>query len=121
MGETEMNTITRRRPTPAAGPTELDHTPKPRIATLDVDDTTVAVVSVPLLAPALLSRLTPVEQEVASLAAGGLSNAAIGTRRGTSERTVANQMASILRKLGVGSRYELAARLSRCALDTGES
>ena len=40
----------------------------------------------------------------------GLANAAIARRRGTSARTVANQVASIFRKLGVQSRAELAAR-----------
>jgi DNA-binding CsgD family transcriptional regulator len=40
-----------------------------------------------------------------------LSNSEIGRRRGTSGRTVANQMATIFRKLGVSSRAELARNL----------
>lgn len=40
----------------------------------------------------------------------GESNDDIARRRGTSPRTVANQIASIFRKHGVGSRAELVAR-----------
>jgi DNA-binding NarL/FixJ family response regulator len=94
--------------------------PTPRIVTFHVEDHVLAVVTVPLLDGSRFSQLTPVERHVASLAAEGLSNAEIGRRRGTAERTIANQMASILRKLKVGSRYELAARLARCALDGDE-
>jgi DNA-binding NarL/FixJ family response regulator len=52
--------------------------------------------------------LAQAEREVAGLAVLGLSNAEIGARRGTSLRTVANQLARVYRKLGVGSRAELA-------------
>jgi len=41
----------------------------------------------------------------------GESNAAIARKRRCSPRTVANQIASVLRKLGASSRYELASRL----------
>ena len=54
------------------------------------------------------SVLTPSEREVAKLAREGLSNAAIAELRGTSPRTVANQLARIYRKLGCGSRVGLA-------------
>jgi len=53
--------------------------------------------------------LTAAETAVARLAAAGLSNAEIGRRRGSTPRTVANQMAAVLRKLGLGSRHQLAA------------
>ena len=89
----------------------------PRIVTFSVDEAVLAVVKVPLVERSPLSKLTPVERQVASLAARGLSNAAIGRQRGKSERTIANQMASILRKLDVGSRYELAALLAPCDLE----
>jgi DNA-binding CsgD family transcriptional regulator len=56
--------------------------------------------------------LTAAERDVATLAAAGLSNAAIALRRGTAIRTVANQMASILRKLRIGSRHELSAHVA---------
>jgi DNA-binding CsgD family transcriptional regulator len=55
--------------------------------------------------------LTRVEQEVALLAAAGFTDAQIGERRGTSPRTVANQLRSVFQKLGVRSRSELALRL----------
>lgn len=53
--------------------------------------------------------LTAAEEHVVALVLEGLSNAQIARRRGTRERTVANQLASIFRKLGVSSRSELAA------------
>jgi DNA-binding CsgD family transcriptional regulator len=56
--------------------------------------------------------LTSAERIVAMLAAEGLSTLAIASRRGTSLRTVSNQLASIYEKLGVQSRVELAARLT---------
>ena len=52
--------------------------------------------------------MTPSELHVARLAAAGLSNADIARVRGSSVRTVANQMASVLRQLGVASRRALA-------------
>ena len=52
--------------------------------------------------------MTPSELHVARLAAAGLSNADIARMRGTSSRTVANQMASVLRQLSVASRRALA-------------
>lgn len=59
------------------------------------------------------AALSRTELEVALLAATGASNAAIAAERGVSARTVANQLASAFRKLGVGSRFELAAALAR--------
>jgi len=55
--------------------------------------------------------LTRAERRVAVAILSGRTNAEIGRARGTSSRTIANQVASILRKLGVGSRYQLAAKL----------
>jgi DNA-binding NarL/FixJ family response regulator len=43
----------------------------------------------------------------------GLSNSEIATARQTSVRTVANQVASILRKVGVRSRSEAVTALGR--------
>ena len=56
--------------------------------------------------------LTAAETQIAVALIGGHSNAAIGRLRGSSTRTVANQVASIYRKLGVHSRTELTARWS---------
>ncbi|MGZ3419666.1 MAG: response regulator transcription factor [Polyangiales bacterium] len=54
--------------------------------------------------------LTRAEREVARAVIAGLSNAEIARERGRSERTVANQIASVFRKLRSASRTELAAR-----------
>lgn len=56
--------------------------------------------------------LTPAEQEVLALVLDGFDNASIAEARKTTTRTVANQVASIFRKVGVASRSELAAKLS---------
>lgn len=53
--------------------------------------------------------LTQAEREVVALLLEGRSNADIARTRGTSARTVANQIQSVFRKLGVGSRAELVA------------
>jgi DNA-binding CsgD family transcriptional regulator len=60
-----------------------------------------------------VTGVTAAERVVLGLAAAGLSNAQIAARRGVSPRTVANQIASAFRKLGVRSRLELEARLAR--------
>lgn len=54
--------------------------------------------------------LAEAEQEVCELVLRGQDNRAIAAKRGTSPRTVANQIASIFRKLGVHSRAELHGR-----------
>jgi DNA-binding CsgD family transcriptional regulator len=54
--------------------------------------------------------LTPAERRVALAVLAGYSNAEIARMRGSATRTVANQVATIFRKLGVRSRGELAAR-----------
>lgn len=59
--------------------------------------------------------LTSAEQEVLALVLDGYDNGSIAERRGTSARTTANQIASIFRKVGVASRAELAAEISRRA------
>jgi DNA-binding NarL/FixJ family response regulator len=58
-------------------------------------------------------KLSPAEREVARDAVDGRSNAEIAQRRGRTVRTIANQLASIYRKLGVGSRAELAVLVER--------
>jgi DNA-binding NarL/FixJ family response regulator len=55
------------------------------------------------------ANLTRSEQSVVRLVLEGKSNQEIAKDRRTAVRTVANQVASIFKKLGVGSRAELYA------------
>lgn len=57
------------------------------------------------------SELTAAEQDILDLLRLGLSNQAIAERRARSVRTIANQVASLLRKTGSTSRRQLVARL----------
>ncbi|MGA9522244.1 MAG: helix-turn-helix transcriptional regulator [Myxococcaceae bacterium] len=57
----------------------------------------------------LPSELSAAEAEVVRGALAGLSNLQIAAQRGTATRTVANQLASVFRKMGVQSRHELHA------------
>ncbi len=68
------------------------------------------IISRPLRGPCTL--LTSAEQEVASWYCEGETLQRIGARRGCSPRTIANQVHSIFRKLGVSSRAELVRRLT---------
>lgn len=62
--------------------------------------------------PALPARgLTPAERAVVEAALAGLSNADIARARSTSTRTIANQLSSAYKKLGVRSRGALAHKL----------
>jgi DNA-binding NarL/FixJ family response regulator len=55
-------------------------------------------------------ELTPAEAAVLQLIVEGASNAEISRARSTSVRTVANQVASLLRKLNATSRFDLVRR-----------
>jgi DNA-binding CsgD family transcriptional regulator len=74
-----------------------------------IDGEELAVLSHPVDEPLPLKGLTEAEHQVAKDILDGLSNPQIALRRGTVPRTVAKQVASIFRKLGVGSRRQLAA------------
>lgn len=85
---------------------------KRAIFDVKIGSESLRVLSVPVdRRSSALTGLSPAELLVARDAAEGLSNAEIATRRRRSVRTVANQLASIYRKLGVSSRAELAAHL----------
>lgn len=60
-----------------------------------------------------LAKLTGAERAVVCAALAGQSNPQISRARGVSVRTVANQLASAYRKLGVTSRTALASLLAR--------
>jgi DNA-binding NarL/FixJ family response regulator len=65
-------------------------------------------------APAVpLDRLTPAEREILEAVLAGRKNAEIARARGRSERTVHKQVATAMRKVGVRSRGELAAAMTR--------
>jgi DNA-binding CsgD family transcriptional regulator len=85
----------------------------PTVTTIEVGGERLFVIA--LDAPAVPSpdRLSPSERDVAARVLAGESNAEIARARGVAVRTIANQIASIFRKLGVGSRAELAARAAR--------
>lgn len=76
-----------------------------------VDGEHLVVVSVPIAVGAADAPLTRAERAIAEDVAAGRSNAEIAQRRGRSVRTVANQLAALYRKLGVGSRSELVRAL----------
>ncbi len=65
------------------------------------------------LAGGPLPPRAPAQREVLDLILQGLTNAEIARRRRRSERTVAHQVDSLYRRLGVGSRAELVALAAR--------
>jgi DNA-binding NarL/FixJ family response regulator len=68
------------------------------------------VLSVPI---PVTGSLTAAEHDVFERILAGCSNAEIAHARGTSVRTVAVQVAAILRKSGAQSRSDLAAKRAR--------
>jgi DNA-binding CsgD family transcriptional regulator len=77
------------------------------------------VMSAPVTSAAAAS-LTRAQLEVARAVVQGASNAEIACIRGTAVRTVANQVASILRRLGASSRAQVAAKLALADVDPAE-
>lgn len=67
---------------------------------------------VPGAAPAV--SLSPREQEIAGLAAAGLSSRVIAERLSLSARTVDNHLGRVYAKLGIGDRRELATVFHTC-------
>jgi DNA-binding CsgD family transcriptional regulator len=82
-----------------------------------VEERNVLVMSFALLRQRVPPSLTSAERDVVRRVLGGASNAQIARARGSSPRTVANQLVSIFRKLGIFSRTELAQRLALADLD----
>jgi len=89
-------------------PAGAEPPPELRVGSLEVGGEVLALFDWPV-APRLPALLSSAEREVAELALRGLSNDEIAQARGTSARTVANQLASVYRKLGIGSRLQLFA------------
>lgn len=100
----------------AVGMARERHVPPPSALEVELLDDELAVFTWPAAAAAAaagaepLSRLSAAERAVLSLIVKGASNAAVAMTRGTSVRTVANQVASLLRKLDAASRFELIKR-----------
>jgi DNA-binding CsgD family transcriptional regulator len=63
--------------------------------------------------PLVLGVLTDAEQTLVEYLIEGHKRAAIARRRGTSTRTVANQLAQVYRKLGVSGRIRLIRRVAQ--------
>lgn len=81
-----------------------------RAASFTVGEAEFLVLSYPAAVPALPESLTTTEQAITAGLLAGLSNREIALSRGVAVRTVANQVASVLRKAGVRSRFELARK-----------
>src|SRR5712691_588484 len=64
----------------------------------------------------LIEPLTPREQQVAQLLAGGLTNKEIAQRLGITEHTIKFHLNGILRKLGVSTRTEAVVQAARLGL-----
>lgn len=100
--------MTRRHPSDA----DAD-LPTATITPVSISGLRGLLIELPFESAELPSCLTKVEREVVCLLLEGGSNQEIADARGACYRTVANQLAAIYKKLGVGSRTELVAKLSR--------
>lgn len=85
--------------------------PRARLAEVAVCGERLLFGAYPALAEELIAPLTGAERAVLAALLAGSTTSDIALRRGARERTVANQVQAIYRKLGVRSRSELAARL----------
>jgi DNA-binding CsgD family transcriptional regulator len=84
-----------------------------RVARTNIGGEEVAVFSFPLTPFGMPQSLSAAERAVTLAMLDGRSNAQIAAARRSSVRTVANQVASVFRKLGVRSRSEAMAALAR--------
>lgn len=91
----------------------MRRTPRTSYFRIGADEFIVA--TMPLVADTRVAALSDAEKVVVELALTGRSNAEIARVRRRSARTIANQMRSALRKLGVTSRIELAVLCARQA------
>ncbi len=106
------------RPTSAKRRRPSDHPLVPsglEAATFGVEGDDYVMFSFPVPEIAPPSCLTPAERSVACGLLTGQSNAEIAEARGCSVRTVANQLRSIFRKLGVSSRAEVVQHCKAAA------
>jgi DNA-binding CsgD family transcriptional regulator len=103
-----------KKPLPQPQPPEPTHEGPPKNLRVEYsgDGQTVAIISFDVDDADKTGDLTSAEREVALLALAGKSNNEIADARHCSVRTVANQLQSVFRKLGIRSRAELAAKAS---------
>jgi DNA-binding CsgD family transcriptional regulator len=87
-----------------------------RSCRIELEERDFLLLSFPLSRRELPASLTSAERDVIRLVLSGCSNAEVARARGRSPRTVANQLASIFRKLGIASRTELAECLASTEL-----
>jgi DNA-binding CsgD family transcriptional regulator len=105
----DVPTPPRRRRTRSPDPTPVDV----RATTFELGGERLAVLSFPVPLDVLPDCLTAAEREVGRALLDGHTNAQIAVARGTTVRTVANQVAAIFRKTGVRSRAEFVAAMAR--------
>jgi len=97
-------------------PTDALSAPDGLAVESDSNEPDLLILSFPVRERAEFSALlTSAESEVLMSLRSGLTNAQIANRRGVSVRTVANQLASLFRKLGVSSRLDAAIAASNLA------
>ena len=84
-----------------------------RLREIEVAGEPMLVGVLPPVAAEHLAGLSEVEREIALALVQGATNREIAARRSSAERTVANQVQTLYRKLGVSSRAGLAALLAR--------
>ena len=84
-----------------------------RVETFQADGQAFAIIELPRVPRLDRGHLTRSQKSILGLLLAGRSNAEIALQRGRSVRTVAHQVDSIFRRLGVGSRLELFALCSQ--------
>ncbi|MCP9447378.1 MAG: helix-turn-helix transcriptional regulator [Nitrospira sp.] len=87
--------------------------PRATLAESVVHGNTLLIGAYPLVRADLIANLTDAERAVLAALLTGSTNRDIAQRRNCSEHTVANQVQSIFRKVGVHSRSELPLRLQQ--------
>jgi DNA-binding CsgD family transcriptional regulator len=92
---------------------ELESDEEVRAWQVQDDSEVFVVVSLPVRGGRWQWPLTEAERNIVDQILEGGSNKEIAERRGTSARTVANQISGIYQKLGIASRAELAALVAR--------
>ena len=80
--------------------------------TFDLHGLELLILEYPVGLKDLPSQLSTAERHVVELLGRGYPTWAIARERGVSPKTIANQLASVYRKLGVNTREELLVALS---------